>query len=314
MSKLHILPILSGSLISLGVIAGCTRPQTAPDHSSLPDDVKPAATAIIADSASKFAATINYPLQRPYPLPDIIDSAQMVDYYPIMVDDSLKTMVKDSPDSLWNEAGWRGWTLDDGSYLWIDSGKVYQVNYISKRENQLLDSLRREEIASLDPSLRAGWIPVLCIIDSVDGKIFRIDSDETVTPPQYRLAGYSSGTDLSGIPTMVLYGTLDIDGSMANRFYHFEDSTGNKADFSPDIVSEEDTIPELYLVTRGKHKTYKVKPGYWLEHIHRTSKRESNLNGNSDYISIEETGGVIDSLDNKELSHQTDYIQPDSVQ
>lgn len=313
MSKLHILPILSGSLISLGVIAGCSRPQTAPDHSSLPDDVKPAATAIIADSASQFAATINYPLQRPYPLPDIIDSAQMVNYYPIMVDDSLKNMVKESPDSLWNEEGWRGWTLDDGSYLWIDSGKVYQINYISKRENQLLDSLRREEIATLDPSLRSGWIPVLCVIDSVNDRIFRIDSDETVTPPQYRLAGYSSGTDLSGIPTMVLYGTLDLDGSMANRFYHFEDSVGNQADFSPDIVSEEDTVPELYLVTRGKHKTFKVKPGYWLDHIRKGNGNESALTVNSDSLAIEDAAGFTDSLEIKDSSHQTDVNQTDSV-
>lgn len=313
MSKLHILPILSGSLISLGVIAGCARPQAGADHSDLPDDVRPAATAIIADSAPQFAATINYPLERPYPLPDIIDSAQMVSYYPIMVDDSLKSMVKDSPDSLWTELGWRGWTLDDGSYLWIDAGKVYQVNYVSKRENQLLDSLRREEIASLDPSLRTGWLPVLCIIDSVGGKIFRIDSDETSDPPQYRLAGYASGTDLSGVPTMILYGKLDVDGSMANRFYHFEDSIGTQADFSPDIISEEDTVPELYVVRHGKHKIYKVKPGYWLEQIRKASGNDSDPSEYSDSISIDESSNFTDSTDMSESLNQTDHVKTDSV-
>ncbi|MDE5881459.1 MAG: hypothetical protein K2H60_06980 [Muribaculaceae bacterium] len=277
MSKLHILPIFSGSLLIFSIAAGCTRPKAETDHSNLPEDVKPAATAIITDSASKFAAAINYPLERPYPLPDIKDSAEMVKYYPTLVDDSLKNKVKAAPDSLWSENGWRGWTLDDGSYLWIDSGKVYQINYISKRENQLLDSLRSEEIASLDPSLRNGWIPVLCIVDSVNDKIFRIDSDETITPPQYRLAAYASGTDLSGIPTMILYGTLDLEGSMANRLYHFEDSIGNQADYYPDLLSEEDTVPEINLVRQGKSTTYKVKPGYWLEHIRKNVAENQNL-------------------------------------
>lgn len=311
MSKLHILPVLSGSLLFLSVIAGCSRPHSGADPSELPDDVKPAASAIIADSATKFAAAINYPLERPYPLPNIKDSAEMVKYYPILVDDSLKTKVKDSPDSLWTEIGWRGWTLDDGSYLWIDAGKVYQVNYISKRENQLLDSLRNEEISSLDPSLRSGWVPVLCITDSVSGKIFRIDSDESVSPPQYRLAGYASDSDLSGLPTMVLYGIMDVEGSMGNRNYHFEDSIGNKADFSPDIVSEEDTVPELYLVSHGKLKNYKVKPGYWLEHIRKSNHNISTQPESADSTSVND---VETATDTPMSNQQSDIQQLDSIQ
>lgn len=295
MSKLHILPIFSGSLLIFSIAAGCTRPKAETDHSNLPEDVKPAATAIITDSASKFAAAINYPLERPYPLHNIKDSAEMVKYYPTLVDDSLKNKVKAAPDSLWSEIGWRGWTLDDGSYLWIDSGKVYQVNYISKRENQLLDSLRSEEIASLDPSLRNGWIPVLCIVDSINDKIFRIDSDETVTPPQYRLAAYASGTDLSGIPTMILYGTMDVEGTMANRLYHFEDSVGNQADYYPDLISEEDTVPEINFVEKGQPKTYKVKPGYWLEHI-RKSVAENDAPVDSTLLNEQTEQPVADSI------------------
>lgn len=295
MSKLHILPIFSGSLLILSIAAGCSRPKAETDHSNLPEDVKPAATAIITDSATKFAAAINYPLTRPYPLPDIKDSAEMVKYYPTLVDDSLKNKVKASPDSLWNMSSWRGWTLDDGSYLWIDSGKVYQINYVSKRENQLLDSLRTEEIASLDPSMRKGWIPVLCIVDSINEKIFRIDSDETVDPPQYRLAAYSSDTDLSGIPTMILYGTLDVEGTMETRFYHFEDSIGNQADYSPDIVSEEDTVPELNFMEHGKPKKYKVKPGYWLEQV-RKHGRDNRNQSDSTTLNIQADQPTTDSI------------------
>ncbi|MBD5298417.1 MAG: hypothetical protein HDS22_00355 [Bacteroides sp.] len=281
MSKLYTLPLIAGALVIVAAVGGCTRPKEEIDHDNLPEDVKEAAMAIIVDSPAKFASAVNYPLPRPYPLHDIKDSAEMVGYYNTLVDDSLKHKVKQTPDSLWQSVGWRGWTLDDGSYLWIDEGKVYQVNYLSKRENELLDSLRTEEISSLQPDMRPGWIPVLCIIDSVNNEIFRIDSDETLSPPQYRLAGYGSDADLSGTPSIVLYGNLDYEGSMAVRYYHFEDSIGNSADYSPDIVSEEDTIPEFELTHSGKVKKVKVRPGYWLDHIKSRQERMNGVGGDS---------------------------------
>lgn len=267
MSTLHILPLISCSLLALAAIGGCTRPKAEVDHNNLPDDVKDVAMAIMVDSPSAFASAVSYPLSRPYPLHDITDSAQMVSYYHTLVDDSLKQIVKETPDTMWQSIGWRGWTLDDGSYLWIDAGKVYQMNYLSKRENELLDSLRQEELATLDPKLSVGWIPVLCVIDSINGEIFRIDSDETVSPPQYRLAGYMADADLSGTPSMLLYGNLDYEGSMAVRYYHFEDSVGNTADYSPDVVSDEDTVPEIEFSTKGKIRRHKVKRGYWLDQV-----------------------------------------------
>lgn len=266
MSTLHILPIISCSLLAIATVGGCTRPKAEVDHNDLPEDVKEVAMAIMVDSPSAFASAVSYPLSRPYPLHDITDSVQMVSYYHTLVDDSLKQIVKETPDTMWQSLGWRGWTLDDGSYLWIDSGKVYQMNYLSKRENELLDSLRSEELETLDPHLRIGWIPVLCIFDSINGEIFRIDSDETVSPAQYRLAGYGKDADLSGAPSMLLYGNLDYEGSMDVRYYHFEDSIGNTADYSPDIISDEDTVPEIAFYSKGKIRRHKVKNAYWLEH------------------------------------------------
>ncbi len=284
-SNLHILPILSGTLLILSVASGCSKSKPSVDVSKLPEDVKPTASAIVADSAPQFASAVNYPLERPYPLPDIKDSAEMVRYYPTLIDDSIKSVVTQSPDSLWAEDGWRGWTLDQGEYFWIDAGKVYKVNYISRREKDILDSLRSEEISTLDPSLRKGWVPVLCIIDSTSGKIFRIDSDETITPPQYRLAGYSEDSDLSGLPSLVLYGNLDVDGTMETRLFHFEDSVGTQATYSPDIISEEDTVQEIQVLRHGKRHHYKVKPGYWLDQIRRRNSYNDKTADNVGAIS-----------------------------
>lgn len=274
MSKLHILPIFSLTFLAIAVASGCSRPKEEIKHQNLPDEVKVVVHSIVADSPTVFAASVVYPLERPYPLHNIKDSAEMVDYYPTLVDDSLKNIVNASPDTLWQQIGWRGWTLDDGSYLWIDEGKVYQVNYVSRRETKMLDSLVNEEISTLNPSLRGAWKPVLCIVDTVDEKIFRIDTDDSTDPPHYRLLGYASGSDLSGEPTIILYGNLDYEGSMANRLYHFEDSIGTTADYSPDLVSDEDTIPEIEVVKAGKARRYKVKPGYWLEHVARRGPKK----------------------------------------
>ncbi len=267
MSKLHILPIFSVTLMAIAMAAGCSRPKEEATHQNLPDEVKVVAKSIMADSPTVFAASVVYPLERPYPLHAIKDSAEMVNYYPTLVDDSLKNVVSESPDTLWQQIGWRGWTLADGSYLWVDEGKVYQVDYISRRETFMLDSLMKEEMSTLSPTLRGGWKPVLCIVDTIEGRIFRIDSEESENPLHYRLLGYSTDSDLSGEPAIVLYGNLDYEGSMANRLYHFEDSIGTTADFSPDLVSDEDTIPEIEVVKAGKTKRYKAKPSYWLEHV-----------------------------------------------
>ncbi len=268
-SKSHILPILAFSLCA-GALFSCSgkrdkadAPTVNPD--SLPQQVQPVAKAIINDSPAAFAAIVSYPIQRPYPLKNIEDSATMVKYYDKIVDDSLKNVVKTAHDSLWHEEGWRGWTVGDGSYFYIDNGKIYAVNYLSDVESSMLDSLRTTEISTLEPTLRQGWIPVMCIVDTVSGSIFRIDTDPNVEPPKYRLAGYPSDTDLAGMPALLLYGNLDIEGSMANRYYHFADSVGTTAEYYPDAVEETSPYPEIEVSRKGHVKKYKVKPKYWLD-------------------------------------------------
>ncbi|MDE5887638.1 MAG: hypothetical protein K2H46_08640 [Muribaculaceae bacterium] len=232
----------------------------------LPEEVRPVAEAIENESPERFASSVTYPIERPYPLPDVKDSAEMVKYYDKMIDAPLKQAVKEQPDSAWQQEGWRGWTLENGAYFWIDAGKIYEITYISKKETQMLDSLQNLEISSLEPSMRKDWIPVACVTDSVSGAIFRIDSRHDSDPPVYRLAGYSAEDDLSGEPTIMLYGTLDLEGSMGNRYYRFSDDQGTTAEYAPDISEEEDT-PQIEIDRKGKAKRYKAKPAYWLDHI-----------------------------------------------
>ncbi|MEZ3551994.1 MAG: hypothetical protein K1W02_14960 [Muribaculaceae bacterium] len=271
----NILPILFSVGIFGVLVIGCKGKKSPdPDHSNLPEDVKPVALAILADSAESFAASVNYPLQRPYPIKDIKDSTEMVKYYPTLIDKEFKEKVHQSPDSLWEQVGWRGWTLGNGEYLWIDGGKIYVMDYVSKREQEMLDSLRKEEIATLDPSMRKGWTPVMCVIDTLNGDIFRIDIDSVNESPVYRLSGYRASANLSGRPSLMLYGNLETEGTMSVRFYHFSDSIGNDANYSPDAI-EDDSIPSIEMSKKGKAKRIPVRPTYWLDHIKEDSLRKA---------------------------------------
>lgn len=285
--KLFILPLLAGITIGFFTIS-CSHEKPKRDTSSLPEEVRPVADAIIEDSPEKFASLVSYPMERPYPLKNVKDSAEMVNYYPTIVDKTLKKAVEEAPDSVWEQQGWRGWTLANGSYFWIDDGKIYAMSYVSQEENTMLDSLRYEEIASLEPSMQLGWSPVLCVIDTVNNAIFRIDSQEDTNPTIYRLAGYADTTDLSASPNLMLYGHLDLDGTMGNRFYEFTDSIGEiTAYYAPDIVSD-DEEPAIEVDRKGNTRKYPAKPDYWLDHVKiRRGNRNFVRPGRNNVNSIE---------------------------
>lgn len=282
---MHTIYTLTATLLMAGVtLVSCSGKHEGDRHElHAPDAVKSVAEALLNDSAKAFASAVSYPLSRPYPLKDIPDSETMVKYYPTMVDDSLRHSVTHAPDSLWSDTGWRGWTLDLGEYFWIEDGKIYAMDYVSKAERHLLDSLRKEEIASLAPHMRRGWVPVGCIIDSVSGTVFRIDSHGKVTTDTlttdsliYRFAVYSVDQSLGDAPAILLYGELNEEGTMGSRFYHFKDSAGTVADYTPDIIPE-DSVPTIEIESHGKALRYHARPGYWLDIIKKDKLHRGSM-------------------------------------
>lgn len=293
-----------------GMLASCSDKKKK-NLENVPDEVKPVAEAIISDSPAEFAHVVSYPVTRPYPLRDVEDSSQMVKYYPTLMDNNIRKAVEEAPDSAWQQEGWRGWTLGNGSYFWIDAGKIYEINYISDREHSMLDSLQKVEISSLEPSMQIGWQPVMCVTDSATGAIFRIDSQDDTNPPIYRLAGYSAGSDLSGTPAIVLYGYLELEGSMGNRFYTFSDEDGTTAMYAPDLCADDES-PEIEIDRKGVSKRYKAKPGYWLDHVkmpgHERERKAGPANGS--VIPDSTILNINDTI--KRVSE--DSGRPDSVQ
>lgn len=231
---------------------------------SLPEAVRNLVSAVARGDAQSFASLVSYPLERPYPLHNIDDSAAMVAYYPTLVDDSLKhVIINSSPDS-WQEYGWRGWSLDGGRYLWIDES-VYSIDYLSAAERRGRDKLVAREMASLAPSLRPGWEPVECmkVVDS--DKVMRIDRrTERDGQPVYRLAVYPSPEAMRGEPEAIFTGYMEVEGSMQIVYYNFTGPAGVSATYMPDAPDGSDPMVE-FTQPGTAERTVTVAPSYWLE-------------------------------------------------
>lgn len=208
--------------------------------------------------ASGFAALCTYPIQRIYPLRCIEDSSSMVDYFPIMVDDSLRKIAKSSSPKDWLNYGWRGWALGDSTILWFDDGLQF-VDYESKAETGLRKMLAKNEIMTLSPELREGWIPVETLVETDGNRVFRIDTNDDV----FRLLEYEKEGDLRGNPVLMLIGSMSTEGSAGYRVFVFSDSVGKtKAEYLPDSeppVKIDITTPDKKL------KSHHVRRGYWRD-------------------------------------------------
>lgn len=240
---------------------------------SVPGFVDKVVASIATDNPEDFARLVSYPLARPYPLRDIKDEEEMKKYYRTMVDDSLREAIAGEKRKKWQEMGWRGWTLDEGQYVWVDS-LIYDVPYISRNESMELERLSRSEMESLAPQLRHGWLPLMCLksVDSDD--IFRIDRKKDTAPgadskkdprPRVRLAFYRNGTDLKGRPTDILEGTMTAEGTMQTRVFTFHSPRGTQVTLTCDPPDGSDEVLVIIYPESREPKNVTVIPVYWLD-------------------------------------------------
>ncbi|MDE6409011.1 MAG: hypothetical protein K2K81_02030 [Muribaculaceae bacterium] len=276
-------------------------------NDSLPVDVTDIVKAVANNDSVSFSSHVNYPLERPYPLKDIQNEKEMKAYYPVLMDDSLRNVLAKSSSSEWSEAGWRGWTVKDGQYLWID-GDVYAVNYISSREKTMKDSLVRREKASLPANIRAGWTPEWVMEDIAEGTVYRIDADsisiasaqsDRIGDGTYRLAVYQRGGDLRRHPERILRGKRKIEGTAGSVFYYFSESPmkemNDSVEYVIEIYSAETGAPRLYhrekkrdipgqkvkkaakdpSVARDTVVDHDLKKIYWLDRVNDVARKDS---------------------------------------
>ncbi|MDE7413757.1 MAG: hypothetical protein K2N05_08240 [Muribaculaceae bacterium] len=277
-------------------------------NDSLPANVSEIVKAVANRDSATFSAHVNYPLERPYPLKDIKDEKEMQSYYNVMVDDSLKNVIAKSGHGDWSESGWRGWTVKDGQYLWID-GDVYEVNYLSNKEKNLKDSLVKKEKASLPPALAKGWTPEWVMEDITEGTVYRIDADSVFLSSadvdiagkggEYRLSVYMRGGDLRRHPEKVIRGRREVDGSVGNVNYYFDSRSTMVVSDSAEYIIElysETGAPRLYhrqqKPVAGKRSKpirlntsardtlidHELKKVYWLDKMNNQVSKDSISN------------------------------------
>lgn len=266
------LQILTLILVA-GIAVGCgrnrgeqTRPETAVEASgAVSHQVKKIVKAVADDDSVAFAALVSYPLQRPYPLNDINNAKEMETYYSVMVDDSLKQVLAQSKPENWNEYGWRGWSLHEGQYVWVDS-LLYDVPYVSKEERRERKRRCHRELESLAPELQGQWDPVIALL-AEDGKRIRIDVRTGMVPTEegsLRMVIYERSENIKKLPSKVLSGKLASDGSALTPTYSFTGKRGLKVEWLSE-KSESSEQEVIFTYPNGKEESYQVKRVYWLE-------------------------------------------------
>lgn len=232
---------------------------------SLPPDIQNLVKSVAMSDSDSFASMVLYPLQREYPLHNIDNEKQMLEYYSVIMDDTLKSVITDNPGANWHEFGWRGWSVGDGSYIWYSDG-IYAIPYMSAQEVSKRAALVKAEMQSLAPALRFGWEPVGCYKSIESDSIFRIDkqikSDDATT---YRLAVYTASSQMRAMPSLLMLGYRTVEGSAMIETFVFSDKSGITMSLTPDMTDENGNPAFTLTTTSGTEKDIVVSPAYWLD-------------------------------------------------
>ena len=266
--------------VALIAIASCGRSDRKPELSAhdmsqaVPEgSLNAVAKSISTADARAFASYCSYPIMREYPLRDIADSAGMVKYFNVIFDDSVRQAFGKMNIKDWQSYGWRGWSPSANNELWWNDG-VYAINYHSAAENAMRAMLADEEISTIAPELRAGWVPSFCLHDSADSTIYRVDfhaplmpkyNDEADSIPEqgdFRMSVYPKGSDLHLIPSRIMPGKLKVEGSAGVRTYTFRDKDGTIITFSPD---EAESV--ISITTSDSTREHPVRNIYWRDYV-----------------------------------------------
>lgn len=253
---------------------GKTEPQFDgdPKVSGSTEHIESIMKSIAYGDAKTLASLTIYPLERRYPLRNIVDSSDMTKRFNQIFDQKFRDRMKSSKASDWHSYGWRGYSYGEDNSLWVyDSLTV--INYYSPQEKALYDQLVKKEMASLHESLRDNhWLPFCCYMDMTDGSIVRVDiraskavKDEIFyvrRDDQFRMSIYPKGYNLMGKPLLVLNGDVNIEGSANIMDYCFKNGE-TKIKFGDSSFKDGKEL--LRITKNGKESIHEIKPCYWLD-------------------------------------------------
>lgn len=223
--------------------------------------------AIIDGDADKLATVTAFPIILEYPMRDINNKEELKQFFDILFDDSIKNNLRNSTISSWNPKGWRGWTLNDGEFLWTnEDGLLYLIPYKSKARNVYIQKMRTEEQLDLNESI--SWITHSCFLSLDSSFFFRLEKCDGVE----RLHIFTN-SEFPYKKHSVYNGFLELEGSCLNEFYWYacEDSLIELEVNSPMCVDS--NLLNYYVVFPNQNslpdvlqgKTIPLQKAYWRE-------------------------------------------------
>ena len=251
-----------------------TEPQfdDDPKVSGSTEHIEPIMKSIAYGDAKTLASLTIFPIERRYPLHNIVDSSDMIKRFNQIFDQKFRDRMKLSKASDWHSYGWRGYSYGEDNSLWVyDSLTV--INYYSPQEKAFYDQLVKKEMASLHESLRDNhWRPFCCYMDMTDGSIVRVDiraskavKDEIFyvrRDDKFRMSIYPKGSNLMDKPIFVLNGDVNIEGSANIMDYCFKNGE-TKMEFGDSSFKDGKEL--LRITKNGKESIHEIKPCYWLD-------------------------------------------------
>lgn len=244
--------------------------------------------SIAEGDARKLASLCSFPLERKYPLHDIVNSSDLRRRFNQVFDNDFRDRMKKSKPSDWHSYGWRGYHYGEDYLLWVYDS-LYVIDYYSPQEKNLYEQLVKKEMGSLHESMRGqGWHPFACFKDKTDGSIIRVDIKDrktkrkenfhvdpvALTYPQlqpfklrgdeeFRLAIYPKGSNLGGKPQMLLEGYVEVGGSANYMDYIFKNNNGMEMRFGDNFF--EDGKRLLNRKNGNEESSHEITPCYWLD-------------------------------------------------
>lgn len=235
---------------------------------------------VIHDDAATFAHLTSYPIMRTYPMKWIEDSVDMMKFFPIMADDSLKNVLRRTSPSDWEQIGWRGYTFANGQYFWDEGYKLSGINYVSKHELAMREALIKRDLSTIHPSLKAKVMaPFSCFYDTKNDAVYRVDIlgalDYTDENAKYRMAVYLKETDLMDKPDYLLNVDYHLEGSAGVRVYECSDEKGNSISFYQNFYEQSNNF-EAEVKLGKKKEAHIIARAYWLDFFdtHQVKKRK----------------------------------------
>lgn len=193
---------------------------------------------------------IKFPLKRETPIPSVKNKADFLKRYNQIFDNVLiEKITKSNPAKDWSEMGWRGIMLNQGD-LWIDTdGKITAVNYQSKEEEKLKNSLIASQKKNVNSSISNFKEPV-AILETTK---FRIRIDD-LGNNKYRYASWSIKNKMTDKPDLIIEnGIFSADGTGGNHHYEFK-----KVDFRYEchfiVLGEKNSPPAALIVYQSGKK------------------------------------------------------------